>query len=123
MRIDWGKIGSIVGNRAIGPLGGMATLRRQTSPGTLNPTTGQVTGKVEQTHQVSIVMNGRREFWRAGSIVKVWNESATMAVSSTVEPRTGDVIEAAGRRYVVGEVETPRPDGATAVVHIMEMVA
>lgn len=36
---------------------------------------------------------------------------------------TGDVIEAAGRRYVVGEIETPRPDGAVAAVHTMELVA
>lgn len=122
-KVDWTKIGSIVANKAIGPLGGLATLRRQTSAGTLNPSTGQMTGKTEQTHQVSLVMNGRREFWRAGSIIKVWNESATMAVSAAVEPRTGDIIEAAGRRYVVGEVDTPRPDGAVAVVHVMELVA
>lgn len=121
MSINWSSIATSVGTGAIAVAGGPATLTR-TSGGTLNTTTLQLGSATETTYPIKLVMAGRRDIWRGGTLVRTWRLSAVIA-AGTVEPQTGDRIAIGGRTYVVGEVEPTKPDGVTAVVYAVELQA
>lgn len=116
----WDDIGQTVSG-GIDVLGGTASLYRTISPGTLNPTTGQIEGRTEQTWTISMVMTGRREFFDAGQVIKSWKTSCVIGAGPVV-PKTGDLILIGTRRYTIGEVLDITPNGQTTILYEAELV-
>lgn len=121
MAIDWESIGRTIDRDGVDVLGGTATLYRTTSHGTLNPTTGQIEGRIEQTWTISMVMTGRREFFDAGQVVKAWRMSGVIGAGPVV-PQTGDLVIIGTRRFTIGEVRDVTPDGQHTILYEIELV-